>query len=165
MRKEFVEAMAADPSTAVPLDAEEFATAIASPMYRLNNLYKIVTKDEDAGTDDDADTGRVVVFKMNDSQRSLAENIWYRNIVPKARQRGITTFSCVLALDYAIFNKNFQVGIICHTDGAAKKIFRDKVVFAWRHLPEQIKAAMPLKKQSAEEMVFDNDSSIVVCRS
>lgn len=76
-----------------------------------------------------------------------------------------TTFACILALDYAMFTANFQAGIIAHTDGTAKKLFRDKVLFAYDMLPEEIRAAMPLRKQSAEELVFDNGSSILVSTS
>ena len=76
-----------------------------------------------------------------------------------------TTFSCILALDYALFTPNCQAGIIAHTDGAAKKLFRDKVLFAYEKLPEILREAMPLKKQSAEELVFANGSSILVSTS
>lgn len=143
-----------------PRNEAEFAAALADPMWRLDNLYWITTKE----ADEDGE-GLVAKFRMNASQRELAENLWYRNIVPKARQRGITTFACLLALDYALFTPNFQAGIIAHTDGAAKKIFRDKVLFAYERLPDAIKAALPLKKQSAEELVLGNDSSILVSTS
>lgn len=142
-----------------PKDADDLRLALADPMWRLNNLYVISTKEAD---DDD---GLLVTFKMNEAQRRLSQRLWYRNIIPKARQLGYTTFACVLALDYCLFNSNFQAGIIAHTDGAAKKIFRDKVLLAYQKLPDSIRQAMPLKKQSAEELVFDNDSSILVSTS
>lgn len=150
----------ADPANFVPASEAEFKLAMADPLYRLNNLYWIVTKEEEGEGE-----GLVVKFKLNEAQSKLAKRLWYRNIVPKARQLGVTTFSCILALDYALFTPNFQAGIIAHTDPAAKKIFRDKVLFAYEHLPEAIRAAMPLKKQSAEELVFANDSSILVSTS
>lgn len=136
---------------------------MANPLWRLSNLYMITTKDEEE--DEDGQASRVVVFKPNPAQQELARNLWYRNIVPKARQRGITTFACILALDYALFTPNFQAGIVAHTDGAAKKLFRDKVLFAYDKLPDALREAMPLKKQSAEELVFGNDSSILVSTS
>lgn len=129
-------------------------------MYRLDNLYSITTKEEEGEGE-----GLVVRFRMNKAQQRLADNLHFRNIIPKARQLGFTTFSCILALDYALFTPNFQAGIIAHTDGAAKKLFRDKVLFAYEKLPEILRGAMPLKKQSAEELVFANGSSILVSTS
>lgn len=152
--------LAADPINFTPANEEELKAAMANPMWRLNHLYYITTKEEE-----DEGEGLVALFKMNGAQKKLAENLWYRNIVPKARQRGITTFACILALDYALFTPNFQAGIIAHTDGAAKKIFRDKVLFAYERLPEQLRQALPLTKQSAEELVFANGSSILVSTS
>ena len=152
--------LAADPISFTPANEEELKAAMANPMWRLNNLYIITTKEEG----DDGE-GLVVRFRMNAAQRRLAESLWFRNIIPKARQLGITTFACILALDYALFTPNFQAGIIAHTDGAAKKIFRDKVMFAYERLPEQLRQALPLAKQSAEELVFANGSSILVSTS
>lgn len=154
-------ALTRNPESFAPGSEAEFALALSNPMWRLNNLYFITVKEEG----DDEGAGLVVKFKMNAAQRRLANRLWYRNILPKARQLGFTTFSCILALDYAMFTPNFQAGIIAHTDGAAKKLFRDKVLFAYEHLPDQIRAAMPLRKQSAEELMFDNGSSILVSTS
>lgn len=152
--------LAADPISFTPTNEEELKAAMANPMWRLNNLYFITTKEEE-----DEGEGLVVRFRMNAAQRRLAENLWFRNIIPKARQLGITTFACILALDYALFTPNFQAGIIAHTDGAAKKIFRDKVLFAYERLPEQLRQVLLLTKQSAEELVFANGSSILVSTS
>lgn len=141
------------------LNPEQLTEALADPMWRLNNLYFITAKEDEDGN------GLVVRFRMNEAQRRLAENLWFRNIIPKARQLGFTTFACILALDYCLFTPNFQAGIIAHTDGAAKKLFRDKVLFAYERLPEALREAMPLKKQSAEELQFANNSSILVSTS
>ncbi len=142
------------------LEPTQLQQALADPIWRLNNLYSITTKEEEGEGE-----GLVVRFRMNKAQQRLADNLHFRNIIPKARQLGFTTFSCILALDYALFTPNFQAGIIAHTDGAAKKLFRDKVLFAYEKLPEILRGAMPLKKQSAEELVFANGSSILVSTS
>ena len=141
------------------LDPSQLEAALADPLWRLDNLYHVKTKEDDDGD------GLVVRFRMNRAQRRLAARLWYRNIVPKARQLGFTTWSCIYALDCALFTPNFQAGIVAHTDGAAKKLFRDKVLFAYERLPEIIREAMPLAKQSAEELVFANGSSILVSTS
>ena len=141
------------------LDPALLEQALADPVWRLNNLYFVKTKEDDDGE------GLVVRFRMNRAQRRLARSLWYRNIIPKARQLGFTTWACIYALDCALFTPNFQAGIVAHTDGAAKKLFRDKVLFAYQRLPEVIRQAMPLIKQSAEELVFANGSSILVSTS
>ena len=155
---EWLEELDADPVNFTPADDEQLVECLKRPMWRLNNLYKIVTKDDD----DEDDEGLVVTFKLNEAQNRLAKRLWYRNIVPKSRQLGFTTFSCILALDSALFKNNFQAGIIADTDPKAKKIMRDKVLFAYNNLPDQIKAAYPLEKEAAEELVFANGSSIIV---
>jgi TusA-related sulfurtransferase len=44
----------------------------------------------------------------------------------------------------------------------AKKIFRDKIKYAYQNLPEPIKKAIPLEKDDACEMIFSNNSGIYV---
>ena len=51
------------------------------PLWRLGHLYHIVDK-----------SGLDVVMTPNAAQRKLYGNMWYRNIVLKARQLGFTTF-------------------------------------------------------------------------
>jgi hypothetical protein len=143
----------------IPSDIETLKRCLASPEWRLNNLYYIVAKDPQADGD------MIIGFKPNVSQQRLIDNLWYRNIIPKSRQLGFTTLSCILALDYALFQPNFQAGIIAHTDGVAEKLFRDKVMFAYERLPEAIRSAMPLKKRTTREIVLQNDSSILVSTS
>lgn len=46
-------------------------------IWRLNNLYQIVTDD-----------GQVVQFRLNDAQVGLCERLWARNVILKARQLG-----------------------------------------------------------------------------
>lgn len=144
------------------MDLDEFQDALADPLWRISNLYYIVKKDDE---DDEDSEGKVVKFKPNRAQRRLIRRLWYRNIIPKARQLGITTFACILALDYCLFSNNFQAGIIAHKEQDAKKIFRGKVKFAYDRLPESLKALRPLTKETAEELEFNNGSSIVVSTS
>lgn len=141
------------------MDLDEFRDALADPVWRLNNLYKILVKE------DDDDDGLVLTFKPNRAQRRLMKRLWHRNLILKARQLGFTTFICILFLDYCLFTPNLRSGIIAHTDDAAKAIFRDKVKFAYEHLPPALREAMPLKRDAADELVFANNSSIRVSTS
>ncbi len=130
---------------------------MADPMWRLSNLYKIIIK----GDKDEEDL--VVQFKPNRAQRRLLKRLWHRNVILKARQLGFTTLVAILWLDYALFNANMRCGMIAQNREAAESIFRDKVKFAYDNLPEALRLAMPLAKDSASELLFaHNNSSIRV---
>lgn len=138
----------------------EFARNMADPMYRLNNLYKIIIKGD--GDDD----GLVVQFKMNRAQRRFIARMHHRNIILKARQLGFTTLIAIVWLDHALFNANSRCGIIAQDREAAEVIFRDKVKFAYENLPQALRDAMPLAADNAKELLFaHNNSSIRVATS
>lgn len=144
---------------------EELGRQILDPWWRITSgkLYQIITKDEredEAEGDDQADQpGVVVPFIPNLSQMTLLENLWYRNVILKARQLGFTTLISILWLDHAMWNANQSVGIIAQTKKTASKIFRGKVRFAYDHMPEVLRLAFPLRQQTAELLVWDHNSS------
>ena len=119
--------------------------------WRLNNLYYILDQD-----------GQKVLFKPNAVQRILYFAIWWLNIIPKSRQHGITTFVALFMLDACLFNKDIRAGIIAHKMADAKKIFRDKIKFAYENLPADLRGARDLIKDDTEEILFNNNSSIFV---
>lgn len=149
---------------AIPASAElaDLAAHLDDPVWRLNNLYKIIIKG-----DDDDDEGLVIQFKMNRAQRRLASRLWHRNIILKARQLGFTTFVCILWLDTALFSKSpIRCGIIAQDKEAAEAIFKDKVKFAYENLPEILRERFPLERDSATELKFaHNRASIRVATS
>lgn len=152
-------------AAAVELDAvltpENMARHLDDPIWRINNLYKIIVK----GDDDDDDL--VIQFRLNRAQRRLVARLHNRNIILKARQLGFTTLVAILWLDTALFSKSpIRCGIIAQDRDAAEVIFRDKVRFAYNHLPDDLRAAMPLQKDSATELLFaHNGASIRVATS
>lgn len=129
-----------------PLSAAEWQ----DPWWRLTHLYWILDE-----------TGTPVLFQPNDEQRQFYESLWYRNLILKARQLGFSTELLILALDQCLFVENFTAGVIADNLENAGKLFR-KVVFAYEHLPDIIKAAKPLKKETGSEYVFANGSSISI---
>lgn len=140
--------------------AEELKRRLSDPVWRISNLYKVIVK----GDEDSA--GLVMPFKPNRAQRRFIESIWHRNIILKARQLGFTTLIAIIWLDHALFNANARCGIIAHDREAAEVIFRDKVKFAYDNLPPELKAAMPLARDSASELLFaHNNSSVRVATS
>ena len=99
---------------------------VATPLiFRLpNTLYHIINKQ-----------GGQTIFKFNRSQKELYDNMWYCNVILKARQLGISTFVCLLFLDRCLFNSNVSAGILAHTLEDGQQMFR-RVKLAYDCLPE-----------------------------
>jgi hypothetical protein len=123
---------------------------LSDPWWRLNNLYHIVDK-----------RGVKIRFECNWAQESLYRNMWYCNVILKARQLGISTFVCLLFLDRCLFNSNMAAGIICHTREDSEFMFK-RIKFAYDALPPQMRALRPAATDSARELVFSNGSSLRV---
>jgi hypothetical protein len=154
--------LARQAATKIPQNEAEFKECLADPWWRLTSgqLYKIMIK----GDNDEDDL--VVPFKPKEAQLDLLDNLHTRNDVLKARQLGFTTVIQILFLDCVLFKKNVRAATIAHNEDAAKKIFRDKLKFAYDNLPEQLRMAMPLAVENASELIFaHNNSGIEVATS
>lgn len=144
-----------------PGDAADLARCLADPMWRLCSgaIYHIMVKS-------DTGEGSVIPFRPNSAQMRFVRRLWHRNLILKARQRGFTTLIAILWLDHALFNADQRCGIVAQDREAAEVIFRDKVKLAYDRLPEALRKAMPLAKDSAAELLFaHNNSSIRVATS
>lgn len=117
---------------------------------RLSTLYKILNKD-----------GVQETFSPNWAQKELYGNMWYRNIVLKARQLGCTTAISLFFLDDCLFTKDLKVGIIANTEEDVKKLFR-RVRYAYDNLPPKIKEIIYPITDSQTELVLSNGSSLRV---
>jgi len=124
---------------------------LKSRMWRLNNLYYIIDI-----------KGNKVKFRMNKAQRKLMKNMWYFNIILKARQLGMTTFICILFLDTALFRPDTHCGIIAHNREDAEEFFSNKVRFAYDNLPDSIRNELYAPTDSSKKLSFSNGSSIRV---
>ena len=122
--------------------------------WRINNLYKIIDKD-----------GVQVDFRTNASQLDLLENLHGRDLILKARQLGITTLMCIVALDECLFTRDHRAAIIAHKLDDAKTIFETKVKYPYDNLPPGLRERVPSMKDSADTLNFDNGSSITVTTS
>ncbi|MFA6991920.1 MAG: terminase [Candidatus Gracilibacteria bacterium] len=123
---------------------DEIIAKLGDPYWRCNNLYYIKDK-----------KGKKVLFKFNKVQEILWKALWYFNICPKARQLGITTFFTIIYFDQVLFGENISAGIIAHTEKDMKRIFRDKIKFAWDHLPDWLRHQIgEPNNDSAYELVF-----------
>ena len=117
---------------------------------RLNSQYYIINK-----------SGKKEIFKCNWAQEKLYKEVWYCNLVLKARQLGISTFICLLYLDKCLNNQNVTAGIIAHTREDAEQMFK-RIKFAYDNLPEEFRAIISSTTDSARELSFSNGSSIRV---
>ncbi|MGP2409835.1 terminase [Yersinia sp. 2553 StPb PI] len=121
--------------------------------WRLNHLYKIKDKN-----------GKCVTFKMTPEQLEYFDGMHDRNVILKARQLGFTTEVCIIQLDLALFHKK-ECALIAHSLPDAERLFRNKTQYAYRLLPDDIKRANPLTKETTSEYVFDKGGSVTVSTS
>lgn len=129
---------------------QEAESNLSDPLWRLNNLYYIIDK-----------CGNRTLFKLNSAQEQIYNEMWYCNIVLKARQLGVSTFVCLLFLDRCLFNSNQHAGIIAHTREDAQVMFK-RVKLAYDNLPESLKALICANTDNSSELQFSNGSSLRV---
>ena len=143
------------------MNLSDLARNLDNPIWRLSNLYKIVTKG------DSEEDGLVVPFRPNPTQSHLMRRLWHRNVILKARQLGCTTFVAINWLDSALFSKEpLRCGVIAQDREKAEEIFRDKIRFAYNNLPEALRERFPLEAENKSELLFaHNGSSIRVATS
>lgn len=135
-----------------PAELKMMMTNLSDPIWRLKNLYYIKDK-----------KGRKTLFQPNAEQETLLNEMWYFNIIPKARQLGITTFFCIYYLDKILFSSNKTAAIVAHTREQARKIFKDKIKFAYDNLEPWVKNAIGTPTiDTAQELTFPNGSQIFV---
>ena len=129
---------------------EQAIEKFKNPYWRINHLYYIKDK-----------RGAKIIFKLNWAQQALYNDMWYCNVVLKARQLGISTFVCLLFLDRCLFNPNQSAGIIAHTLEDAQALFT-RVKFAYDNLPDGIKGHVTANNDTSQMLNFSNGSSLRV---
>jgi len=133
---------------------EDLVKGLGDPVWRLNNLYKIVDKKT-----------KVVTFRLNAAQTKLLKNLHNRNVILKARQMGFSTFIQLLILDTAMFSPN-QSGIIIAQDReTSEAIFRDKLKFAYDSLPEPFRISAPTDGEPSKTAIAFTNGSIIEVRT
>lgn len=129
-------------------ELENNPALIEDKLWRMNNLYWIVTKD-----------GTKEIFRMNRAQLHFFENylfgleIYHRHVILKSRQLGFTTFIDIFILDEILFKTNREGLIVAHKVEDAKEIFDRKIDFALRNMAQDIKDAyFKLQRNSAKKI-------------
>jgi len=121
----------------LPENVENLAELLADPKWRINNLYWIVDRD-----------GNRIRFELNSAQEELDNDPHPRKVIPKSRQRGVTTYYCIKKLDSALFTANYSGDLIFDTEMLAKKNFKNKIIYAWDSLPEEIRGSYIVHEQN-----------------
>ncbi len=120
-----------------------------SKEYRLNNLYNIIDRD-----------GNDIKFHLNHVQQSVLSNLHNRNLILKARQLGMSTFSVLYLLDECIWTPNLSAGIVSYSLEHAQHIFKRIIGHCLDHLPKWF--SVPVINRSAREITFGNGSVLRV---
>ena len=131
----------------------EHLKLLRDKLWRLNHLYWITDKE-----------GKPVRFRMTPEQLEYFEGMHTRNIILKARQLGFTTEVCIIQLDAALFEAA-KCALIAHTLNDAKRLFREKIKYAYDRIPDEIKAANPASNDAAGELVFRKGGSLYISTS
>ncbi|MBD8128964.1 terminase [Pantoea agglomerans] len=131
----------------------EHLALLRDRFWRLNHLYWITDK-----------KGKPVRFRMTPEQLEYFGNMHTRNIILKARQLGFTTEVCIIQLDAALFEAA-RCALIAHTLNDAKRLFREKIKYAYDRLPDEIKRANPASNDAAGELVFKKGGSLYISTS
>ena len=135
----------------LPANEQELLDRLKDPDWRIRNLYKIKNKDK-----------QIVPFVPNEAQEQLLADLHWRNIIPKARQRGFSTLIQLLGLDTALFQKGADVGVIAQDLETAQEIFTSKIKLAYDNLPPIIKDMVTVTSSTTTSMKFSNGSGVRV---
>jgi hypothetical protein len=122
--------------------------------WRLSNLYWITNE-----------RGEEVLFQPKPAQMDLLAKMTGWDIVLKARQLGFTTLIDIFALDQSFFVDNLQAAIIAHDRDSMKAIFKHKVHFPHKRLPEALHAWNPARNDAENELTFERGGGIRVAMS
>lgn len=133
------------------LPTEERKKLLADPNWRIRNLYYILDKD-----------GNTVIFTPNEVQDDFIRKLWYRNIIPKARQRGFSTAVQLMILDACLFVENTRAAIIALDLQLALAIRDDKILFAYNRLPSLIRDRVPLTRENDKRLQWKNGSELQI---
>lgn len=99
---------------------------------------------------------------MNQIQEDVYDNLHTRNLILKARQLGMSTFSVIYLLDEVIFKPNLNAGIVSYSLEHAQHIFKKIIGHALDTLPKVIKPLVGIVQRSAREITLSNGSALRV---
>jgi len=95
-------------------------------------------------------------------QEKVFDSLHNRNLILKARQLGMSTFSVLYLLDDAMFGDNISAGIVSYSLEHAQYIFKKIIGHAVDNLPAWLAPFARIDSRSAREIRFASGSSIRV---
>jgi hypothetical protein len=129
------------------LDSEQWKLNMADPVWRLCNIYTIRSEE-----------GTRIPFRPNDEQMEVINEIYVHGsrilIILKARQLGISTLLCLIALDTIMFGTSVEACLIDFNSINAKKKLREKIIYAWDGLPAILKEQFTVYAKSLQKGEF-----------
>lgn len=131
------------------MDLKKSLQNLKDKRFRLNKLYSVINKN-----------GENTPFIMNAVQEDVFDGLHNRNLILKARQLGMSTFSVLYLLDECIWNPNLSAGIVSYSLEHAQFIFKRIIGHALDNLPPWF--LVKVKSRSAREIVFENGSVLRV---
>lgn len=137
-------------------DVEHLKELMRDPVWRIFNLYTILTKPNRYGIREKER------FVPNDAQCEVLYWIFFLgrrwlNIL-KARQLGFTTLFQVIGLDMGLNEPNSNVKFVSQTEDVAKQAFREKAILAYNSLSPEYLAY--LKEEHGTPVATINESKI-----
>lgn len=112
--------------------------------FIMESLFRIPNKE-----------GEEVDFKLNEAQRTLDSSLTGRDLVPKARQEGVSTYVIGRFLAKCLRNRNTRAVIISHDRDSTERLFSRA-----RFMLENMKGPKPLMRQdSAHQLSFSKTNS------
>lgn len=121
----------------------------SSKKHRLNTVYNIINKQGDN-----------IKFCLNSVQESVLDGMHNRNLILKARQLGMSTFSVLYLLDECIWTPNMSAGIVSYSLEHAQHIFKRIIGHCLDNLPPWLNVR--IINRSAREITFVNGSILRV---
>lgn len=123
---------------------------LSNRQWRLDNLYFIRSEQ-----------GERIPFVRNPAQQAFYADMALRNIIPKARKLGFSTFIELLMLDTCIFKSGTVAGIVDRSlDDAVDKL--GMIAFGYDNLPPEIRDNVPLTRRNDKYLEWSNGSSVSV---
>ena len=120
------------PQAAAGVDTQQALEAFRDPVWRLERLYSIRTRD-----------GSVIKFAPRPQQAQIIDLIYRqgcrRIIILKARQLGFSTLLGVICADRLCFGLGQQISLIDQTIEDARQKLRDIVMVAYDSLDPALK--------------------------
>lgn len=113
----------------------------------IESLFMVVDKD-----------GNDVPFKLNSAQKAIDENLSRRNIIPKARQEGVSTYFLARFTAACLMYKNVKAVIISHDTESTQRLLQRCIYFCTNL---RCKEKVKMGRNSLNTITFPKTNSMI----